>query len=99
MKKNNLKVVKPLWPNCTPTELRVLITELKRGIRQCKKEKEMVKKSWGYQNGVLISGDDALIFLKMCEALKHNITFPSDDNVISIAYNAAQNLRNSGFKV
>lgn len=63
-----------MWPNCTPTELRVLITELKRGIRQCKREKEMTAKSWGYQNGVLISGDDAVIFMKMCEALRAKLS-------------------------
>ena len=63
-----------MWPNCTPTELRVLIRELKTGIKQCKSEKEMTAKSWGYQNGVLISGDDAVIFLKMCEALKAKLS-------------------------
>lgn len=40
-------------PIYSSIELRVLIRELKDGIKKCKKEGEMVAKSWGYEYGVL----------------------------------------------
>ncbi len=44
--------------------IRDVILELKQGVKDCKKDKTMSTASWGYEEGILITGDDAVLILK-----------------------------------
>jgi hypothetical protein len=60
-------VLAPSGQELSVTDLRILIRELKEGIKYCKKQKEMDRKSWGYETGILITGNDAVMLLQLCQ--------------------------------
>ena len=55
----------------TPQEikqLKELKKMLKSSIKYCKKEKCMDSASWGYEEGIIITGNDAVLILKALES-------------------------------
>ena len=49
-------------------ELNKLKKVLKESVKYCKKEKCMDSASWGYEEGIIITGNDAVLILKALES-------------------------------